>query len=106
MRLDLQAVLLVLGLALPGLPTRTSTTVFDLNRATRAQLESLPGIGPSRAEAILARRQRRPFRRVTELIRIPGIGRKTLRRLRKRLRVQPPVRRRTGMPPADRGRKK
>ncbi|MEL6189803.1 MAG: helix-hairpin-helix domain-containing protein, partial [Myxococcota bacterium] len=72
----------------PSSPTVTSTVPLDLNRATPAELEALPGIGPSRAQAIVAQRERRPFRRVAELVRIRGIGRKTLRRLRKHLVVR------------------
>jgi len=54
-----------------------------LNDATEADLTKLPGIGPSRAQAILALRQRlKRFRAVEDLLRVKGIGRKMLRRLR------------------------
>jgi competence protein ComEA len=54
-----------------------------LNVASEAELTKLPGIGPSRARAILALRQRlTKFRAVEDLLRIKGIGRKMLRRLR------------------------
>jgi competence protein ComEA len=54
-----------------------------LNAATEAELTKLPGIGPSRAQAILALRQRlKRFRAVEDLLRVKGIGRKMLRRLR------------------------
>jgi competence protein ComEA len=54
-----------------------------LNTATEAELTKLPGIGPSRAQAILALRQRLTrFRAVEDLLRVKGIGRKMLRRLR------------------------
>jgi competence protein ComEA len=54
-----------------------------LNAASEAELTKLPGIGPSRARAILALRQRlTKFRAVEDLLRIKGIGRKMLRRLR------------------------
>jgi competence protein ComEA len=51
---------------------------IDPNRADAATLETLPGIGPTRALAILATRERGPFRRVEELTRVPGIGPRTL----------------------------
>lgn len=65
----------------------------DLNRATQAELESLPGIGPAKAEAILAYRKRYgPFRRIEDLQRVPGFGPATVNRLRPDLRVgQVPV---------------
>ena len=54
-----------------------------LNAATEAELTKLPGIGPSRAQAILALRQRLTrFRALEDLLRVKGIGRKMLRRLR------------------------
>lgn len=63
----------------------------NLNTASAEELQRLPGVGPSRAEAILAYRDRRPFRRVEELMRIPGIGRKTFRRLRPLLTLEGPT---------------
>jgi competence protein ComEA len=47
----------------------------NLNTATRAQLEELPGIGPTYAEAIIAERQRRGgFTSVNDLRSVRGIG--------------------------------
>jgi len=51
---------------------------IDPNLADAATLESLPGVGPVRALAILEARGRRPFRRVEDLERVPGIGPRTL----------------------------
>ena len=51
---------------------------LDLNRAEPRALEVLPGIGPKRAEAIAYARARRPFVRVEDLDRVPGIGPRTL----------------------------
>jgi competence protein ComEA len=54
-----------------------------LNAASETELTKLPGIGPSRARAIVALRQHlKKFRAVEDLLRIKGIGRKMLRRLR------------------------
>jgi competence protein ComEA len=62
-----------------------------LNAATEAELTKLPGIGPSRAQAILALRQRlKRFRAVEDLLRVKGIGRKMLRRLRPNLVLDRP----------------
>lgn len=53
--------------------------LLDLNRATEADLLRLPGIGPTKARAIVAYRQARgPFASVAELVRVPGIGPATL----------------------------
>ena len=62
----------------------------DLNRASQAELESLPGIGPAKAEAILSyRKQHGPFRRIEDLQRVPGFGPVTVNRLRPDLQVGP-----------------
>jgi tRNA threonylcarbamoyladenosine biosynthesis protein TsaE len=45
-----------------------------LDRASRLQLEALPDIGPSRARAIIAARDRAPFEALRDLERVPGIG--------------------------------
>jgi competence protein ComEA len=72
-----------------------------LNLASEAELTKLPGIGPSRARAILALRQRlTKFRAVEDLLRIKGIGRKMLRRLRPSVVLDRPVLDPGAAPPA------
>ena len=51
---------------------------IDPNVADAATLETLPGIGPARAQAIVEARARRRFRSKAELTRVPGIGPRTL----------------------------
>jgi len=63
-----------------------------LNVASEEELIKLPGIGPSRARAILALRQRlAKFRAVEDLLRVKGIGRKTLRRIKPNVVLDRPV---------------
>jgi hypothetical protein len=52
---------------------------LDLNQARTDWLEVLPGVGPARAAAIVASR---PFCRVEELVRVPGIGPRILEDVR------------------------
>jgi competence protein ComEA len=53
-----------------------------LNQATADELMKLPRVGPKRAQAILeVRRRVGRFRQPTDLLRVKGIGRKTLRQL-------------------------
>ena len=47
---------------------------LDLNRASASSLEVLPGIGPARAEAIVAERCRARFASVSDVERVSGIG--------------------------------
>jgi competence protein ComEA len=62
--------------------------VIDLNTATAAELESLPGIGPATARAIIEHRQRHGrFRSVDELLAVRGIGPAKLAQIRGRVRV-------------------
>ncbi|MFC5532075.1 ComEA family DNA-binding protein [Cohnella yongneupensis] len=55
---------------------------LDLNEATLLQLENLPGIGPSKAKAIIAyREQHGEYRSVEQLLEVKGIGPKMLEKL-------------------------
>ncbi|MFO0591781.1 MAG: ComEA family DNA-binding protein [Polyangiaceae bacterium] len=62
-----------------------------LNLATEMELRKLPGIGHARAQAILGLRDKLGrFRRVEELLRVKGIGKKRLATLRSRVVLDPP----------------
>ncbi len=61
---------------------------ININTAGPAELDRLPGIGPTRAQAIVDVRQKRPFRRVEDIMRVPGIGRKTFSRIRSAIYVE------------------
>ena len=57
--------------------------VVNINTANHEVLELLPGIGPARARAIIARRKSRgPFKQVADLTEISGIGERALERIR------------------------
>jgi competence protein ComEA len=54
----------------------------DLNRATAQELETLPGIGPARAQAIVEHREAHgPFGEPGDLRAVSGIGEATFQRL-------------------------
>ena len=65
--------------------------VVNINTATAQQLAYLPGVGASKAQRIIAYRMKRPFKRVTQLVRVRGIGRKSLRKWRRYLTVSGPT---------------
>lgn len=63
---------------------------LDLNTATAAELERLPGIGPSLAARVVEHRRRKGrFHRVEELVEVPGIGEKMLARVAPLVGVTP-----------------
>ncbi len=52
---------------------------ININMADKAELETLPGIGTVKAQSILSYREKEgPFREVEELLKVSGIGDKTL----------------------------
>ena len=79
-------------LSFGGVPAEAERTTppntVDLNVATEADLVGLPGIGPARAQAIVAFRERNgPFRQLDDLRRVPGIPASLVRQLDGRLVV-------------------
>ncbi|MDQ0876993.1 competence protein ComEA [Paenibacillus sp. V4I3] len=66
-----------------SLPAARSTGQLDLNTATLKQLDEIPGIGESKARAILDYRLKKGrFSRIEELIEVKGIGEKMLEKLK------------------------
>jgi competence protein ComEA len=57
--------------------------VVDINRATVAELETLPGVGPATAQKIVDDREANgPFAAPEDLMRVPGIGAKKFEAMR------------------------
>ncbi|MCP3862461.1 MAG: helix-hairpin-helix domain-containing protein [Aestuariibacter sp.] len=57
-------------------------TLVNLNAANVEQLMALPGIGKSKAQAIVAYREEQgPFSSVDDLVNVKGIGKKLLAKL-------------------------
>ena len=64
-------------------PAAAASAPVNLNTATAAQLETLPGIGAATAKRILEHRQKNgPFKKVEELMNIKGIGEKSCLKLK------------------------
>jgi competence protein ComEA len=59
------------------------TTPININTATPAQLEALPGIGARTAQAIVDHRQKNGgFKKIEELMNVKGIGEKSFLKLK------------------------
>ena len=55
---------------------------IDINRASRADLQLLPGVGPAIAERVVEARPKAGFSKLEDLLAVKGIGEKTLEKLR------------------------
>jgi competence protein ComEA len=71
-------------------PAPAASAPINLNTATLAELQSLPGVGASTAKLILEHRQKTGgFKKVEELMNIKGIGEKSFLKLKPRVTVGP-----------------
>lgn len=61
--------------------------VVEINSASRQDLMRLPHVGETLANRII---ERRPYRRLTDLLEVDGIGPSTYRALKPMLRIEPP----------------
>jgi competence protein ComEA len=87
------------GMTQNGKPARTTRTVvkatpsspINLNAATPAELETLPGVGPAMAERIVEYRQKNGgFKKVEDLMNVKGIGEKSFLKLKPLVTLTPP----------------
>ncbi len=87
--------LAVLSTALPA-QARTKkilklSGVVNLNQATAAQLDQLPGVGEKAAAKIITYRQKTPFQRPEELVKVKGFGKKKFDKLKPHLAIAGPT---------------
>ncbi len=60
----------------------------NINAATSEELQTLTGIGPSKAEAIIAYREEQgPFTKIEDLLEVTGIGEKSFEKLQEEVTV-------------------
>ena len=71
----------------PSGAVESSAQAVDINRASAAELASLPGIGEAKAQAIIEHRTAEPFEAIDDLKRVPGIGERTFETLRPSITV-------------------
>jgi competence protein ComEA len=99
LRMVLSACALAGCLVAPPLMAQTAQTrtdarpakaavVVNLNTASSAELETLPGVGAKMAARIIEYRQKKgPFKKIEELMNVQGIGEKNFLKLKPQLTV-------------------
>ncbi|MGE5246384.1 MAG: ComEA family DNA-binding protein [Betaproteobacteria bacterium] len=71
---------------------QTSGQVVNLNTATAADFQKLPGIGAKTADRIIDYRKKNgPFKKIEELMNVRGIGEKNFLKLKSQITVATPA---------------
>ena len=60
----------------------------NINTATEAELDTLPGIGPAIAKRIITFRKQQAFTKPEDIMLVKGIGKKKFAKLRERITVE------------------
>ncbi|MFK4997633.1 helix-hairpin-helix domain-containing protein [Bacillus sp. N9] len=68
---------------------REKSGKININKAEAVELETLPGIGPAKAAAIIQYREEHgPFQRIEDIQSISGIGTKTFEKFKDLIKVK------------------
>lgn len=74
----------------PNEQEKESDSRIDINRAGKSELQTLKGIGPSKANAIIMEREKNGFyRSADDLLRVKGIGNKVLSEIKENIVARP-----------------
>jgi len=75
----------------PAATSPDKTALVNINTASAADFEALPGIGPKMAQRIVEYREKNgAFKKLEDLMNVKGIGEKNFLKLKGQLTVAPP----------------
>ena len=73
-------------------PSEKAGPTVNINTASSAELESLPGVGPKLAQRIIEYREKNGgFKKLEDLMNVQGIGEKNFLKLKSKLSVTAPA---------------
>ncbi|GAB6074869.1 ComEA family DNA-binding protein [Nautilia lithotrophica] len=61
---------------------------ININTATMQELHSLKGIGHIKAVAIMEYRKKHPFKKIEDIMKVKGIGKKTFEKIKDEIEVE------------------
>ncbi len=80
---------LLSGLVLSLMLSLPAWAAVDVNSATQSELEAVKGIGPAKAKAIIAYREKHgPFKTMDDLTGVKGLGKTSVMKLKSELTVR------------------
>ncbi|MBW2276229.1 MAG: helix-hairpin-helix domain-containing protein [Deltaproteobacteria bacterium] len=82
---------LVAAVSATAAEAQNTGSVVNINTASAAELSLLPGVGPSKAQAIIKYRGKHQFKKIEDILRVRGIGRKSFKAMRPHLAVAGPT---------------
>lgn len=69
-------------------PKKKEIGIININKASKSELDKLPGVGPVTAEKIIKYRQKHKFKRPSDIKKVKGIGEKKFEKMKKYIEVR------------------
>ncbi len=79
---------IILSLCMLFFFAASAMAAVNINTADQSTLESINGIGPAKAQAIIEYRNHEKFKTVDDLMKVKGFGEKSMDKIRKEVTVK------------------
>jgi competence protein ComEA len=79
---------IILSLCMLFFFAASAMAAVNINTADQSALESINGIGPAKAQAIIEYRNHEKFKTVDDLMKVKGFGEKSMDKIRKEVTVK------------------